>query len=187
MDRIMVGTLDDSSILIFVKKEDQDALNFYINEKSHETFVYLLEKDGVRRGCDFGRTKFRFSYLEPLPKVYERLRDYVNMCDPDRNMKVDHIQLYRYDEKSNEYKIPYNSKSIQLSDLVDADQYLTFEELAYPLKDLQNKEVVRVQNFLTDGSRGEQYVELVDKEIKMWDLAKDMKEKYLDNINGKEV
>jgi hypothetical protein len=85
-----------------------------------------------------------FSYLEPLAKVYERLRDYANMCDPERNLQIDHIQLYRYDDQ-NEIKIPYNTNRIQLSDLVDNnDHTLSFEELAYPLKDLVNKEVVKI-------------------------------------------
>ena len=65
------------------------------------------------------------------------------MCDPERNLKIDHIQLYRYDDQ-NEIKIPYNTNRIQLSDLVDNEQTLTFEELAYPLKDLVFKEVVKI-------------------------------------------
>jgi hypothetical protein len=53
MERIQVGALADGTILILVKKEDQEDLNYYINEKSHETYVYLIEKDGVNRGYGF--------------------------------------------------------------------------------------------------------------------------------------
>ncbi len=66
------------------------------------------------------------------------------MCDRERNLQIDHIQLYRYDDQ-NEIKIPYNTNRIQLSDLVDNnDHTLSFEELAYPLRDLVNKEVVKI-------------------------------------------
>lgn len=47
-----------------------------------------------------------------------------------------------------------------------------FEELAFPLKDLATKEVVNVQHYLRDGSRANEYTELVDKNYRMWDLVK---------------
>jgi hypothetical protein len=34
-DNVCVGALEDASILILVRKEDLDSLNFFIKEKSH--------------------------------------------------------------------------------------------------------------------------------------------------------
>ena len=49
---------------------------------------------------------------------------------------------------------------------------MNFEELAYPLKDLATKEVVKVQHYLQDGTSGDEYVELIDKDSRMWNLIK---------------
>lgn len=63
---VSVGALQDGSILILVKKEDMEPLNFFINEKSHETYLYLKERDGFKEGQEYGDLKFKFSYLDTL-------------------------------------------------------------------------------------------------------------------------
>lgn len=70
---VCVGALQDSSILILVKKEDKEPLNFFINEKSHETYLYLKERDGFKEGQEFGDYKFKFSYLDSLQEIYKRV------------------------------------------------------------------------------------------------------------------
>lgn len=44
-DKISVGVISDGSILIFCEGRNLDALNFFINEKSHEIYLYVQEKD----------------------------------------------------------------------------------------------------------------------------------------------
>ena len=44
-DKIKVGTLDNGAILIFCKPEELEELNFFINEKAHDVYLWLQEKD----------------------------------------------------------------------------------------------------------------------------------------------
>jgi hypothetical protein len=52
-ERVCVGSLEDGAMLIFVRKEDMEPLNFYINSKSHEVYLYLKERDGIKEGVDY--------------------------------------------------------------------------------------------------------------------------------------
>jgi hypothetical protein len=52
-ERVCVGSLEDGAMLIFVRKEDMESLNFYINSKSHEVYLYLKERDGIREGVEY--------------------------------------------------------------------------------------------------------------------------------------
>jgi hypothetical protein len=88
---VNVGALRDGSILILVKKEDMDSLNFFINQKSNEIYLYLNERDGYKEGINFGDAKFKFNYLDSLQDIYRRVQEYTNLCDPGRNLKIDHI------------------------------------------------------------------------------------------------
>jgi len=49
LNLVPVGTLSHGTMLIFVRKDQMDSLNFYLNEKSHEVYMYLIEKDGGAR------------------------------------------------------------------------------------------------------------------------------------------
>lgn len=65
-DRVCVGSIEDGSMLIFVSKEDMEPLNFFLNEKCNEVYLYLKERDGINEGVDYGDIKFKFSYLDNL-------------------------------------------------------------------------------------------------------------------------
>ena len=65
-EHVCVGALEDASILILVRKEDMEPLNFFINEKSHEVYLYLKERDGIKVGEEYYDLKFKFSYLDNL-------------------------------------------------------------------------------------------------------------------------
>ena len=52
-ERVCVGSLEDGAMLIFVRKEDMEPLNFYINSKSHEVYLYLKERDGIKEGVEY--------------------------------------------------------------------------------------------------------------------------------------
>jgi hypothetical protein len=72
LNLVPVGTLNHGTILIFVRKDQMDSLNFYLNEISNEVYMYLIEKDGgVRNRKDFG--KFKFSYNDSLRDIYKRI------------------------------------------------------------------------------------------------------------------
>lgn len=59
-------------------------MNFFINEKSHEVYLYLKERDGIKEGENYGDLKFKFSYLDNLQDIYRRVQEYANLCSPDR-------------------------------------------------------------------------------------------------------
>ncbi len=75
-------------------------------------------------------------------------------------------------DQNGDTKVPYDAHKLELNDLLGGEHCLNFEELAYPLIDLATKEVVKVQHYLQDGTSGEEYVELIDKDSKMWNLIK---------------
>jgi hypothetical protein len=60
-DKIPIGTLSDGTILIFVEPEYLNELNFFINEKSHDLYLYLIEKDGETIMKQYGKHKFNYN------------------------------------------------------------------------------------------------------------------------------
>ena len=52
-ERVCVGSLEDGAMLIFVRKEDMEPLNFYIKCKSNEVYLYLKERDGIKEGVEY--------------------------------------------------------------------------------------------------------------------------------------
>lgn len=184
-DRIAVGTLQEGTILIYVTKADYDELNFYINEKSHDVYLTLIEKDGNSYGKDFGKVKF--NYNQKAQDLYSVISTHLLDIE-DREIKPDHIQLFFYDKNSNEFKITPNNQATKSLDYMIWDQNLLyFEELPYPLADIASKVIAKVQHYGKDGSIGECYNELVEQNCNMWRLCKQMREKHLERIDGAEV
>ncbi len=52
-DIVRVGSIEDGSMLIFVSKEDMEPLNFFLNEKGNEVYLYLKERDGINIGIEY--------------------------------------------------------------------------------------------------------------------------------------
>jgi hypothetical protein len=90
-EHVCVGALEDGAILILVRKEDMELLNYFINEKSHEVYLYLKERDGIKEGEEYGDMKFKFNYLDNIQDIYKRVQEYANECNPDRKLRLDHI------------------------------------------------------------------------------------------------
>ena len=81
-DKIDVGTLDNGSILIFCKTEELEELKFFINEKAHDVYVCLQEKEV--NGYSYG--KLRFNYNQSLPEIYKAISEYVRFGDGGERM-----------------------------------------------------------------------------------------------------
>jgi hypothetical protein len=51
---------------------------------------------------------------------------------------------------------------------------LEFEELPYSLKEIANRQVVKVQHYLIDGTKDQIYTELIENEKNFWRLCKEV-------------
>jgi hypothetical protein len=72
-DKIGVGTLENGAILIFCKPEELQYLNFFINEKAHDVYLWLQEIE--HNGCSYGKQKF--NYNQSLPEIYMAISEIV--------------------------------------------------------------------------------------------------------------
>ena len=61
--------------MVFCQKEDLDEFNYYINEKSHDVYLWLQEKE--YSGVSFGKNKF--NYNMSLNEIYKTISEYVNI------------------------------------------------------------------------------------------------------------
>lgn len=78
-DKISVGTLENGSVLTFCKAEELEELNFFINEKAHDVYLWLQEKEINGLSYD----KQRFNHNQSLPEIYQAISEYVSMGDED--------------------------------------------------------------------------------------------------------
>jgi hypothetical protein len=72
-DKIGVGTLENGAILIFCKPEELNDLNFFINEKAHDVYLWLQEIE--HNGCSYGKQKF--NYNQSLSEIYMAISEIV--------------------------------------------------------------------------------------------------------------
>ena len=138
LDKVTVETLEDGAILIFCKKQDLDELNFYINEKAHDVFIYLTEKE---TSINYGKKKFNYNLT--LKELYEYVALYINE-DTNRMLDPAYIQLYRFNDQWNAIKVTAQDRHITLKDLLYDSNCLEFDELPFPLADVTGKNVVKV-------------------------------------------
>lgn len=76
-DKIGVGTLENGSILIFCKPDELEELNFFINEKAHDVYLWLFEIEANNKS--YGKN--RFNYNQTLTEIYKAVSEYVTFGD----------------------------------------------------------------------------------------------------------
>ena len=184
-DVLPIKTLADGFIFIFCRRDDLDALSFFINEKSHDMYVYVQERE--YGGSSYG--KHRFNCNQGMKEIYETIAECVRgPGDGGKVIDPAYIQVYRYDNQGNPIKVTVEDRDLGLKDLLIDENILNFDILPFPLAEVTGKNVVKILHFRRDGVRNQVYTELVEYERNVWVLLREqLVPKYLKQVDGEDL